>query len=90
MLTDAGFTAERYPGIRIDGLQTMDEAEPGGQDKDPSRWLERRRHPRERRSFDPSVFYLADVEAPKDVGYLEPARVQRQALLLREAPDEDS
>jgi hypothetical protein len=26
MLTDAGFTAERYPGIGIEGLQTMDEA----------------------------------------------------------------
>ncbi|HQG45980.1 MAG TPA: hypothetical protein PLG50_09995, partial [bacterium] len=38
MLRDAGFTAERFPGIAIEGLQTMDEAAAEGK-SDNSRWL---------------------------------------------------
>jgi hypothetical protein len=39
MLRDAGFTAERFPGIGIEGLQTMDEAAAEGKTQDNSKWL---------------------------------------------------
>ena len=39
MLKDAGFTPERYPGVGIEGLQTMDEAAAMGKTQDNSRWL---------------------------------------------------
>jgi hypothetical protein len=39
MLKDAGYTAERFPGIAIEGLQTMDEAAAEGKTQDNSKWL---------------------------------------------------
>jgi hypothetical protein len=57
MLRDAGFTAERFPGVRIEGLQTMDEE--GTAWKDPSG-----RHVSEAR-FDQETFYLAKGFAGK-------------------------
>ncbi len=41
MLADAGFTAARYPGVAIEGLQTMDEAAAEGKSQDNSRWLDK-------------------------------------------------
>jgi len=70
MLTDAGFTAERYPGVRIIGLQTMDEAAQLGKTKDNGRWLAKDGTHVSVPNFDQEVFYWADVEGPKDLGYL--------------------
>ncbi len=69
MLADAGFTAERYPGIRLEGLQTMDESafEEGA---DQSGWLtEDGKHASEG-NFDSEVVYWADVEASQEQNYL--------------------
>ena len=70
MLTDAGYTAERYPGIRIIGLQTMDEAAQEGKTQDNSRWLAKDGTHVSVPNFDRDVYYWADVEGPKDLGYL--------------------
>jgi hypothetical protein len=74
MLTDAGFTPARFPGIGIAGLQTMDEtaaeAAMKGEEVDNSKWLrETGRHVSEE-NFDKDVYYWADVEGPKDMAYL--------------------
>lgn len=65
MLKDAGFTQERYPGLRIVGLQTMDEAAAEGKTQDDSAWLKDGRHVSED-NFDREVFYWADVDGPKE------------------------
>jgi hypothetical protein len=70
MLKDAGFTAERYPGIGIEGLQTMDEQAAAGKTTDNSRWLDKKGNHISRDNFDRSVYYYADVEGPKDLPYL--------------------
>jgi hypothetical protein len=74
MLTDAGFTPERYPGIGIEGLQTMDEkaAEVAmkGEEADNSQWLDQDGHHVSENNFDRDVYYWADVEGPKDLPYL--------------------
>ena len=70
MLTDAGFTAERYPGIAIEGLQTMDEAAAEGKTQDNSKWLKPDGTHVSVPNFDQEVFYWADVEGPKDLPYL--------------------
>ena len=70
MLKDAGFTAERYPGIPIVGLQTMDEAAQEGKKKDNSQWLKADGTHVSVPNFDQDKFYWADVEGPKDLGYL--------------------
>ncbi len=66
MLTDAGFTPERYPGIRIEGLQTMDEAAAEGETADNSKWLKSDGTHVSAGLFDMNVYYWADVEGPKD------------------------
>ncbi|MDD8016279.1 MAG: DUF362 domain-containing protein [Acidobacteriota bacterium] len=70
MLKDAGFTAERFPGIAIEGLQTMDEAAAEGKSGDNSRWLRPDGVHVSAGNFDQDVFYWADVEGPKDLPYL--------------------
>jgi hypothetical protein len=70
MLKDAGFTAERYPGIGIEGLQTMDEAAAEGKTGDNSRWQKPDGTHVSAPNFDQEVFYWADVEGPKDLPYL--------------------
>ena len=70
MLTDAGFTPERYPGIGIEGLQTMDEAAAAGKKQDDSDWLDKSGHHVSEKNFDKNCFYWADVEGPKDKAYL--------------------
>lgn len=70
MLRDAGFTPERFPGIGIEGLQTMDEAAASGQTQDNSRWLAPGGHHVSEANFDRSFSYWVDVEGPKDLPYL--------------------
>ncbi len=70
MLTDAGFTAERFPGIGIEGLQTMDEAAAEGKKEDDSGWLDKDGKHLSLNNFDKDVYYWADVEGPKDKPYL--------------------
>lgn len=70
MLKDAGFTAGRYPGIGIEGLQTMDEAAAEGKTQDNSRWLRPDGTHVSAENFDKDVYYWADVEGPKDLPYL--------------------
>ena len=69
MLADAGFTPERYPGIGIEGLQTMDERF-SADSKDRSGWADSEGNHKSVKNFDGKVTYWADVEAPKDDGYL--------------------
>jgi hypothetical protein len=70
MLKDAGFTAERFPGVGIEGLQTMDEAAAAGKSQDNSRWLRPDGTHVSTGNFDQAAFYWADVEGPKDLPYL--------------------
>ena len=70
MLTDAGFTQQRFPGIGIEGLQTMDEAAAEGKTDDNSKWLDKEGKHISLNNFDQAVYYWADVEAPQDLAYL--------------------
>lgn len=70
MLADAGFTPERYPGIGIEGLQTMDEAAAAGKKQDDSAWLDSSGHHVSENNFDLDCYYWADIEGPKDKAYL--------------------
>ncbi|MBN1940284.1 MAG: DUF362 domain-containing protein [Candidatus Aminicenantes bacterium] len=74
MLTDAGFTAERFPGFTIEGMQTMDEAAAEAamkkQDADNSKWLKPDGTHISVPNFDLETFYWVDVEGPKDLAYL--------------------
>lgn len=70
MLADAGFTAERYPGVRIEGLQIMDEAAASGESADDSGWRNEKGVHRSMSRFDGEVSYWADVEGPDDEDYL--------------------
>lgn len=70
MLADAGFTPEKYPGIRIEGLQTMDEAAAAGETEDDRKWLDSQGNHVSQPNFDKDIYYWADVEGPKDKPYL--------------------
>jgi len=70
MLTDGGFTKERYPGIGIVGLQTMDESAYMGEAEDDSGWLDENGVHLSMNNFDQSTYYWADVEGPKEKPYL--------------------
>jgi len=70
MLKDAGFTNDRFKGIRIEGLQTMDESAQEGKTDDNSKWLDKDGNHISRNNFDLDCYYWADVEAPQDLGYL--------------------
>ena len=71
MLKDAGFTPQRYPGIGIEGIQTMDEGFYTGDSKDNSKWLGKDGKHLSGPNFDTEVYYWADVEGPKDdLGHL--------------------
>ncbi|MBN1154500.1 DUF362 domain-containing protein [candidate division KSB1 bacterium] len=70
MLSDAGFTAERFPGVGIEGLQTMDEAAAEGLSTDNSKWLDAKGHHLSLPNFDKSAFYWVDVTGPEDEAYL--------------------
>lgn len=70
MLRDAGFTPERYPGVGIEGLQTMDDAAAEGKTQDNSKWLDRDGRHVSLNNFDQNVYYWADVDAPTEMPYL--------------------
>jgi len=70
MLRDGEFTAERFPDVRIEGLQTMVEDLPEGENADHSRWRDKEGNHVSAPNFDRDVFYWADVEGPKDLPYL--------------------
>ena len=71
MLSDAGYTQGRYPGIQIEGLQTMDEAAAEGTASDNSRWLNQDGTHVSQDNFDQDVYYWADVDGPQeDLAYL--------------------
>lgn len=70
MLTEAGFTPKRYPGIKIVGLQTMDKAAASGESSDKSAWLDENGNHISAGNWDKSVYYWADVKAPGKPGYL--------------------
>lgn len=70
MLTDAGFTTERYPGIGIEGLQTMDESAAEGKKDDDSGWLDKDGNHISLNNFDKDVYYWADIDGPQDKPYL--------------------
>ncbi len=69
MLTAAGFTTERFPGVGIQGLQTMDEEAYEGKHDD-SRWLGPDGKHVSLANFDQDVYYWADIDGPEDKGYL--------------------
>jgi hypothetical protein len=70
MLTDAGFTKKRFPGIGIEGLQTMDEAAAEGKTKDNSKWLDKSGKHLSEKNFDMKTYFHVDVEGPKEMSYL--------------------
>jgi len=62
MLTDAGYTAQRFPGVQIEGLQTMDESG--------NRWRDKDGNHVSIHNFDQKVFYFAKGVVGKGVrGY---------------------
>jgi len=64
MLKDAGYTAERFPGVQIEGLQTMDESENG------TKWRDASGKHVSTDNFDQKVFYYAKGTLGKGVkGY---------------------
>lgn len=70
MLEDAGFTAARFPGLGIEGLQTMDEAAAEGKSSDNSAWLKPDGTHVSAPNFDQNAYYWADVEGSKELPYL--------------------
>ncbi|MBD3223102.1 MAG: DUF362 domain-containing protein [Caldithrix sp.] len=70
MLADAGFTPDRFPGVGIEGLQTMDEKAIDNKTKDTSRWMDDSGKHISLPNFDQEVYYWADVDGPQDVNYL--------------------
>lgn len=69
MLRDAGFTPERFPGVAIEGLQTMDEAAAEGK-SDNSRWLKPDGTHVSAGNYDQEAYYWADVEGDQAEAYL--------------------
>jgi len=69
-LGDAGFTPERYPGVQIESLQTMDVEAAEGKAADDSKWLDKDGHHVSEKNFDMDVYYFVDVDGPKDKPYL--------------------
>jgi hypothetical protein len=70
MLTDAGFTGERYPGVRCEALQIIDEAAFAEGNTDTSGYLDAQGRHLSCGRFDESVVYWADCDAPQDGNYL--------------------
>lgn len=79
MLKDAGYTPERFPGVRIEGLQTMDESEGG------TSWRAADGSHVSQASFDQEVFYLAKGVVGKGVpGYPDDAFYHNQHVFTGE------
>jgi hypothetical protein len=79
MLKDAGYTKERFPGVRIEGLQAMDESEGG-----PSWRAADGSHVSEA-NFDQGVYDLAKGVVGRNVrGYAEDAFYHNQHVFTGE------
>ncbi len=79
MLEQAGYTAERFPGIEIVGLQTMDESENG------TSWRAADGSHVSAANFDQDVFYLAKGVVGKNVrGYPSDAFYHNQHVFTGE------
>jgi hypothetical protein len=79
MLKEAGYTSERFPGIRIEGLQTMDESEGG------TSWRAADGSHVSAANFDQEVFYLAKGVVGKGVrGYPDDAFYHNQHVFTGE------
>jgi len=63
MLTDGGFTKERFPDIELAGIQTMDPTHRG-------KWKDKNGKHVSINNFDMKSYYWADVEGPDDDNYL--------------------
>jgi hypothetical protein len=70
MLKEAGFTAERYPGIDIVGMQMMDEEAMSKEDQAEASWKGEDGKHISNANFDSNVYYWADVEGPEDPNYV--------------------
>jgi hypothetical protein len=68
MLTDAGFTSERFPGVQIEGLQTLDEESLTTTDN--TKWLDENGNHISQNNFDMENYYWVDEDAPTDTNYL--------------------
>ena len=79
MLKEAGYTSERFPGLRIEGLQTMDESEGG------TSWRAADGSHVSEANFDQEVFYLAKGVVGKSVrGYADDAFYHNQHVFTGE------
>ncbi|MDP8205125.1 MAG: DUF362 domain-containing protein [Candidatus Electryonea clarkiae] len=70
MMGESGYTAERFPGIGIESLQTLDEKAFEPESTDDSGWLDEHGNHLSLDKFDNDAYYWADVEAPQDKNYL--------------------
>ncbi|MCP4147579.1 MAG: DUF362 domain-containing protein [bacterium] len=70
LLPTAGYTKERFPGIGIEGLHTMDLKNFSKKDADNSLWLDKNGKHVSEGNFDKDVYYFADVDGPKELPYL--------------------
>jgi len=70
MLSEAGFTSTRFPGVGIVGLQTLDENAMQGKSEDDRGWLDENGNHVSLPNFDKDVYYWADVDCPQDKNYL--------------------
>ncbi len=70
MLADAGYTAERFPGVQIEGLQTMVMTADEKALAEDTKWRDAEGNHVSAPNFDRDVYYYADVEGPKDLPYL--------------------
>jgi len=70
MLKEAGFTPERFPGVQIEGLQTMGEESPDGENPVGPAWRDKEGNHISAPNFDRDTYYWVDVEGPKDLPHL--------------------
>lgn len=71
MLAEAGYTSERFPGVEIVGLQTMQTEEiSDDEDAAKSKWRTADGKHISAPNFDRDVYYWADVDGPKGLPYL--------------------
>ncbi|MBN2446932.1 MAG: DUF362 domain-containing protein [Phycisphaerae bacterium] len=70
MLTQAGFTTERFPGVQCEGLQTMYLGDLEEKEGEESKWRNKAGEHISAPNFDRDTYYWADVEGPKDLPYL--------------------
>jgi hypothetical protein len=70
MLAEAGFTPERYPGLGIEGLQTMAATREAEESETDTSWVASDGGHISASRFDDKAFYWADVEGPEEKPYL--------------------